>query len=133
VDAFDQLKLKYQSVLNTITVKGVRLAHLHQEGGKLVIQGAAPSQDAKNDVWNQIKLVDANYANDLVCDLSVDASLAPPAPKTYTVVAGDSLWKIAANHLGGGANYPKLIAANPNKLKDDKSVIHPGDVLILPD
>ncbi len=131
----DHLKLKYQSVLNTITLKGVRLAHLHLEGDKLFMQGAAPSEDAKNDVWNQIKLVDGNYAADLVCDLSVDTSLAPPAPEvqTYTVVAGDSLWKIAANQLGNGSHYPKIIAANPDKLKDEKSVIHPGDVLIIPE
>lgn len=132
MDAFDQLKLKYQSVLNTITHKGVKLAHLHLDSGKLVIQGAAPSEDAKNDVWNQIKLVDSTFS-DLVCDLSVDESLAPPASKHYTVVAGDSLWKIAAEQLGNGAHYPKLIAANPDKLKDDKSVIHPGDVLVIPE
>lgn len=134
MDAFDQLKLKYQSVLNTITMKGVRLAHLHLEGGKLFIQGAAPSEDAKNDVWNQIKLVDPGFG-DLICDLSVDESLAPPAPevKHYTVKPGDSLWKIAAENLGNGAHYPKLIAANPDKLKDEKSVIHPGDVLVIPE
>jgi nucleoid-associated protein YgaU len=122
-------------VLNTVTLKGVRLANLHVEGGKLFMKGAAPSEEAKNDVWNQIKLVDANWSSDLICDIGVDPSLAPPAAsvRTYTVVAGDSLWKIAANHLGGGANYPKLIAANPDKLKNDKSVIHPGDVLVLPD
>ena len=134
MDAFDQLKLKYQSVLNTVTMKGIRLAHLHLQDGKLFIEGAAPSEDAKNDVWNQIKLVDATFG-DLICDISVDESLAPPAAeqKTYTVVAGDSLWKIAAEHLGNGAHYLKIIAANPDKLKDDKSVIHPGDVLILPE
>ncbi len=134
MDAFDQLKLKYQSVLNTITMKGVRLAHLHLDGGKLIIQGAAPSEDAKNDVWNQIKLVDADFS-DLVCDISIDESLAPPAAavKHYTVKPGDSLWKIAAENLGNGAHYPKLIAANPDKLKDDKSVIHPGDILVIPE
>jgi nucleoid-associated protein YgaU len=134
MDALDQLKLKYQSVLNTITMKGVRLAHLHLEGGKLFIQGAAPSEDIKNDVWNQVKLVDSTFS-DLTCDISVDESLAPPADavKHYTVVAGDSLWKIAAEQMGNGAHYPKLIAANPDKLKSDKSVIHPGDVLVIPE
>lgn len=133
MEMIDQLKLKYQSVLNLITAKGVRLANLHLEGNKLFIRGAAPSEAIKNDVWNQIKLVDAaGWENDLICDLSIDPSLAPPV-KTYTVVKGDSLWKIAANHLGNGANYPKIIAANPDKLKDEHTVIHPGDVLVIPE
>lgn len=134
MDRFDQLKQKYQSVLNLIPQKGIRLAHVHLEGDKLLIQGAAPSEAAKNDVWNQIKQVDTAYS-DLTCDLSVDASLAPapPAQKTYTVVAGDSLWKIAENKMGKGSLYPKIIAANPGRLKDDKTVIHPGDVLVIPD
>jgi len=44
----------------------------------------------------------------------------------------DSLWKIAAKFYGNGAQFPKIIAGNPGKLKDEKSVIHPGDVLNIP-
>jgi len=133
MDHFEELKLKYQSVLNLIPQKGVRLAHLHVQDNKLFMQGAAPSQDIKNAVWNQIKLVDPTYA-DLTCDLTVDESLAPPAAaaRSYTVKAGDSLWKIAQQFYGNGAQFPKIIAGNSDRLKDEKSVIHPGDVLIIP-
>jgi nucleoid-associated protein YgaU len=127
----DDKKLKYQSVLNLISQKGVRLDHLHMDGDKMYMSGAAPNENTKNDIWNQIKAVDPNWSSDLVCDLQVDSSLPQPQ-QTYTVQPGDSLWKIAEKHLGGGAHYPKLIAANPNRLKDEKSVIHPGDVLVIP-
>lgn len=132
MERFDTLKLKYQAVLNLIKQKGVVLEHLHVENDKLMVQGRAPSEAVKNEVWNQIKLADVNWSSDLVCDLSIDASLQPPA-KTYTVVKGDSLWKIAQQQYGNGSQYPKIIAGNPERLKDEKSVIHPGDVLVIPD
>jgi nucleoid-associated protein YgaU len=133
MERFDELKLKYQSVINLAKAKGVRLAHVHLQDGKLFIQGAAPSEDVKNDVWNQIKLIDSTYS-DLTADISIDPSLAPPPPtqKTYTVQKGDSLWKIAEMHLGNGSKFPQIIAANQDRLKDEKSVIHPGDVLVIP-
>jgi nucleoid-associated protein YgaU len=129
--ALDDLKLKYQAVLNEVTAKGVSLSHLHEQDGKLFLQGAAPSEDIKNDIWNVIKSVDSNWEASIICDLSVDTSLPQPQ-KTYTVKPGDSLWRISQNELGNGADFPKLIAANPGKLKDQNSVIHPGDVLVIP-
>ncbi|MCC6539907.1 MAG: LysM peptidoglycan-binding domain-containing protein [Bryobacterales bacterium] len=123
-----QLKLKYQSVLNLIAVKGVRLANLHQEGAKLFIKGAAGTEDIKNDIWNQVKLTDANWESDLILDLSIDPSLAPPQ-KTYTVKKGDTLFAIAKETMGNGNLYPQIATANnlPNA-----DLIHPGDVLIIP-
>ena len=129
----DALKEKYRSVLDLIKKQNVRLDHLHVQNDKLFMQGAAPSEAIKNKIWDQIKTVDAGFS-DLTCDLTVDSSLPQPAPPEtiYTVVAGDSLWKIAQQFLGNGALYKKIIEANPGKLVDEHSVIHPGDQLKIP-
>ncbi len=57
---FDQLKMKYQSVLNEVERQQVQLQNLHVQDNKLLIKGIAPSDDAKDKVWEQIKLVDQN-------------------------------------------------------------------------
>ncbi|MEU5001694.1 LysM peptidoglycan-binding domain-containing protein [Streptomyces sp. NPDC021622] len=63
------------------------------------------------------------------------AQAAPPAkpaaaPKTYVVVAGDSLSKIAREHsLSGG--WKQLYKDNRSALGDDPRLIHPGLKLTL--
>ncbi len=95
--------------------------------------GAAHSQDVVNSIWNTIKSVDPNYG-DLLAEFKVDASVPVPPPEAtvYTVQAGDSLWKISSKFYGDGSKFRKIIEANPNKLKDEHSVIHPGDQLTIP-
>lgn len=130
MDRLEQLKAKYKPALDLIPELHIKLNNLHVENDKLVLKANAPSTDQVNDMWNKIKAIDPAFA-DLAAEITVDSSL-PPVLKKYTVVAGDSLWKIAASELGNGTKYPEIIKANPGKLKDDKSVIHPGDVLIIP-
>lgn len=128
---FNQLKQKYQTVLNALDQQGARVKNLHVENGKLVIIAVAPSEDAKNAVWDQIKLVDQNYS-DLQADITVDESQGGGGTETYTVKAGDSLWKIAQQQLGDGNRYMEIFYANRDKLDSPQSVIHPGDELNIP-
>ena len=129
----DELKQKYASVLDLVKQRNVRLDHLHVQDDKLFMQGAAPNDAVKNQIWDAIKAVDASYS-DLTCDLSIDSSLPAPADDApaYTVQVGDSLWKISKQFYGAGNLFKKIIEANPDKLEDEKSVIHPGDVLNIP-
>jgi LysM repeat protein len=138
MDRFEELKVKYRPALEAISQQGVRLVHLHIQDNRLFVQGAAPNQNVLNSVWNKIKAVDPVYA-DLTCDLTIDASLPQPADagqaapaQTYQVKSGDSLWKIAQDFYGRGNLFQAIIDANPDKLKDANSVIHPGDRLKIP-
>jgi nucleoid-associated protein YgaU len=130
-DQFGPLKEKYRSVLETLDKNGARVQNLHVENGKLVIIAAAPSEEAKNKAWDQIKSVDPNFG-DLSADITVDDSQGQGETETYTVKAGDSLWRIADNKLGSGNRYMEIFYANRDKMDSPQSVIHPGDELKVP-
>ena len=128
---FNELKTKYQSVLNIIEKEDVRLANLHVENNKLFIKGSAPSEDVKNRVWEQIKLVDANNSNDLSADIQVEAGRAVGAAagggageggQTYTVKPGDTLSKISKQFYGDANEYMRIFYANKDKLKDPDKI-----------
>ena len=137
-DKLDVLKLKYQSVLNLISQLGVQLQNLHVQDNKLVIRGRAKTKLDSDKVWNQIKLVDASYANDLAAELSYDSEApaptapeAPAAERTYTVQKGDTLSEIAKRVYGKSSEYHKIFEANRDQLTDPDR-IRPGQTLKLP-
>lgn len=51
--------------------------------------------------------------------------------QTYTVVKGDTLWKIAHHFYGDGSKFKAIFEANRHVLKDP-DLIHPGQVLKIP-
>src|SRR5882724_12951783 len=114
-DRLEQLKIKYQSVLNFIQSQGVQLQNLNLEGDKLLIRASAPTADLKNRVWDQIKLVDPSFS-DLIADIQTPAAAAAaaagasstPGARTYTVQPGDSLSKISKQFYGNASMYMKI-------------------------
>jgi nucleoid-associated protein YgaU len=139
-DRFEQLKMKYQSVLNFIQSQGVQLQNVNMEGDKLLIRASAPSADLKNRVWDQIKLVDPS-ASDLIADIQAPSAAAAAAAsaggaassaaRTYTVQAGDSLSKISKQFYGDANKYMKIFEANKDKLTDPNKV-NVGTELLIP-
>ena len=85
---FEQLKQKYQPVQNAMAQHQVRLQNLNMQGDKLFMRAQAPSQEAKNRIWDVIKLVDSSYSSDLIVDITVSESAQ--APRTQTAGAGVS-------------------------------------------
>ena len=136
-DRFEQLKSKYQSVLNFIQSQGVQLQNVNMEGDKLFIRASAPSMDLKNKVWDQIKLVDPTYS-DLIADIQAPAAAAAAAgagksssARTYIVQPGDSLSKISKNFYGNANMYMIIFDANKDKLSDPNK-INVGTELVIP-
>src|SRR5688572_30939443 len=136
----EQLKGKYQSVLNTIERQQIQLQNVHMQDGKLFIRGTAPSEDAKNKVWDEIKRIDPGYS-DLTVDITVQESTRTQTAgagigggqqsSTYTVQAGDTLSKISKQFYGNANQYMKIFEANRNLLKDPDK-IHPRQELVIP-
>jgi nucleoid-associated protein YgaU len=140
-DKLETLKAKYQSVLNFIEQQqNTQLQNVNMEGDKLFIRAAAPSQDVKNKIWDQIKLVDPTYS-DLTAEISAPEAAAAAAAggsdttvaaaRTYTVQAGDNLSKISRHFYGDPNQYMKIVNANKETLPDPDK-IKPGMQLNIP-
>jgi len=70
-EKLEQLKLKYQSVINLMKTTGVQVKNLHVQENKLVIRGEAKTKNDANKIWNQIKLVDKDYKQDLMVEIPI--------------------------------------------------------------
>ena len=137
---FDELKTKYQSVLNAADQSQLQFENLHVQDNKLFIKAIAPSQDAANKIWDQIKLVNPN-GDDIIADITVSQSAAQAAAvsgqpqgqggQSYTVKSGDTLSKISKQYYGDPNEYMRIFYANRDKLRDPDK-IQVGQQLTIP-
>jgi hypothetical protein len=136
---FNELKQKYQTVLTTADNEHIQFQNLHVQDNKLFIRGIAPSEEAKNKFWDQIKLVNPS-GDDITADISVDSSRAMGAAagggqggggQTYEVKSGDNLSKISKQFYGDANEYMRIFYANRDKLRDPDK-IQVGQQLVIP-
>jgi nucleoid-associated protein YgaU len=125
------LRAKYDQAIQTAKRLGFQGAAT-QEGEKLRFKGTVRSEDEKNQIWTAIKTV-PDWKNDIIADITVVqvAQTVGTSGKTYTVKTGDTLSKIAREHLGDANAYMKIFNANKDQLSDPDK-IKPGQVLKLP-
>jgi uncharacterized protein YidB (DUF937 family) len=114
---------------------------------RLTPQGRVPQQDPLRDIGQRLlgQLGGAGGGTRMVGDKpkpdfsnvkSGSSSTAPapakPAAKTYTVVAGDNLSKIAKRFYGDANKWKKIFEANTDIIKNP-DLIKPGQTLKIPD
>lgn len=120
------------------TAKGKFQGNAEERDGKLHFKGTVASEAEKNEIWSAIKTI-PTWQQDVVADIQVTgggqgagtAGAAGTGARTYTVKAGDTLSKIAKDHLGNANDYMKIFNANKDQLSDPDT-IKPGQVLVIP-
>jgi len=108
-----------------------------ERDGKLYFKGTVATQDEANKIWDAIKTI-PTWSKDVVADIkatgqatSQTTTHAAAKTATYTVKAGDTLSKIAKEHLGNANAYMDIFNANRDQLSDPDK-IQPGQVLKIP-
>jgi nucleoid-associated protein YgaU len=115
------------------TAKGKFDGTAEERNGKLHFVGSVKTEEEKNELWNAIKTI-PTWKDDVVADIKVTgggAAAGSQAGQTYTVKSGDTLSKIAKDHLGDANAYMKIFNANKDQLADPDK-IRPGQVLKIP-
>lgn len=137
------LKGMYQWALKTS--EGKFHGTTEERDGKLYFNGTVATEAEKNQIWDAIKTI-PTWQKDIVADIRVTggpssgaggtakaaapATVQPPS-KSYTVKSGDTLSRIAKEHLGDAKDYMKIFNLNKDQLTDP-DMIKPGQVLRLP-
>ena len=134
-NGIDPSDLKFQfGADGATTITGTAI----NEAERARIVEIVSSIDSISSVNDQITLAAVGAPEPVAEEVITEASLAPESAaaddaeaKTHTVVAGDTLWKIAQDAYGNGAEYMKIFEANKDIL-DNPDKIQVGQVLKLP-
>ena len=122
------VKAKYQGLLNLGEQLGIKDGKVTEEEGILKIKGEAGTPYEKDLLWDKIKELGGENASDIKANITVsDDSVY----HRHTVASGESLSKIAKHYYGDAMKYKQIFAANGNILSNP-DVIHPDQVLVIP-
>ena len=124
------LRDKYNNAIQTAKSFGMQ-GSAEERDGKLHFKGTVQTQDQANKIWDAIKTI-PTWQQDVVADVKATGGpQGSQSEQTYTVKAGDTLSKIAKEHLGNANAYMDIFNANNDQLTDPDK-IKPGQVLKIP-
>lgn len=119
----DQLKSKYQRVIDALQQEGAQVETVDMQGEQLHIKATLDSEASKNRIWDAIKAVDPNFS-DLKHEITVRQG-----DQMYIVKSGDNLSKISRHFYGDANQYMKIAKANN---LDNPDTIKAGQQLKIP-
>jgi nucleoid-associated protein YgaU len=124
------LRAKYQQLIDAAQQSGVTNLQVREQNNVLYIDGAAPSEAVKQQLWDLYGRLDPDYrAGDLVLNITAMGTSAHEAKtEEYEVVKGDSLSKIGQKY---GVPWREIYEANRDQIKDP-DLIQPGWKLKIP-
>jgi nucleoid-associated protein YgaU len=108
---------KYQTLLELANQNGTSYT-LSEADGVLHVDGTAPSEEAKQQLWDEYNRIDPDYG----------AAAGGGGQHTYTVESGDNLTKIGQKY---GITWQQIYEANRDILNDPDK-IQPGQELKIP-
>lgn len=121
---------KYQSLLDLAGQGGIGDLQVSEEGDVLHVSGTAPSEEAKQRLWDEYNRIDPDMrSGDLVLNIGVGGGQGGGGgEETYEVKSGDTLSKIGNHH---GVSWQDIFEANKDTINDPDKIF-PGQTLRIP-
>ena len=124
---------RYQSLIDLANQSGVSNLQVSEEGEVLHVSGTAPSEAAKQKLWDEYNRIDPDMrSGDLVMNIEVGGGAGwgeGGGGDSYTVKSGDTLSKIGKHY---GVAWRDIHEANKDVIGDDPDKIRPGQTLRIP-
>src|SRR6476469_2360197 len=118
---------KYSDLFALANQVGLKNPDVKEDAGKLTITGQTEYQLDANRLWDNIK-THAGWENEIVANIQAQRS---DVFGVHTVVAGETLSKLAKSYLGDAKRYMEIFNANKDTLSSP-DLIKVGQRLTIP-